>query len=326
MSLRTTNSTDIVTSDYILGLYLEHVPTSGTPNYPIKDARIIIPDPTNAPNMAELWIQWNIAWVSVSPEVRIILNGPTTYNIATDREGDANTAPTSPPSTGIVLSPNHSSIANLASKLTTARTISLGGSLSGSTTFDGSADVTINASINAGAIGIPTPALVTGLRVCPFAITSTATGTLTMTTNTSYWIPFAVNRRTTVSTLSIDVSTASSGSSETVGIYNSNQTNLYPQALLGSVTLDTSSTGLKTGTSATAITLTPGLYWIAIASNGAPTLTAIDVGSLLPLAYSGTSAVTHYRNTGTTLPSTAPTTGYTAGTEAFPLVLLTISF
>jgi len=68
------------------------------------------------------------------------------------------------------------------------------------------------------------------------------------------------------------------------------------------------------------------MYWIALASNGAPTLTALAVGSLLPLAYSTTTAVTHYRNTGTTLPSTAPTTGYTAGTTAFPLVLLTISF
>jgi hypothetical protein len=175
-------------------------------------------------------------------------------------------------------------------------------------------------------IGTPTPALVTGLRVCPFAITSTATSTLAMTTNTSYWIPFAVNRTTTVSALSINVSTASNGSSETVGIYNSNQTNLYPQALLGSVTLNTAATGLKTGTLTTAITLTPDLYWIALASNGAPTLTALAVGSLLPLAYSTTTAVTHFRNTGTTLSSTAPTTGYTAGTGAFPLVLLTINF
>jgi hypothetical protein len=174
-------------------------------------------------------------------------------------------------------------------------------------------------------LGTPTPLLTTGLRVCPFAMTSTATTTLAMTNNTSYWIPFAVNRRTTVSAISINVSTAGTSSSQNVGIYNLNTTNLYPNALLSSVTLDTSSTGLKTGTLATAITLTPGIYWIALASSGTPTLTALAVGSLLPLAYSTTTAVTHYRNTGTTLPSTAPTTGYTSGTGAFPLVLLTIS-
>ena len=172
----------------------------------------------------------------------------------------------------------------------------------------------------------PPPLLVTGLRVCPFAMTATETTTLEMTNNTSYWIPFAVNRKTTVSAISVKVSTAGAGSSQNVGISNSNTTNLYPNALLGSVTLDTSSTGLKTGTLATAITLTPGIYWIAIASSGAPTLTALAVGSLLPLAYSTITAVTHYRNTGTTLPSTAPTTGYSNGTGAFPLVLLTISF
>lgn len=156
-------------------------------------------------------------------------------------------------------------------------------------------------------------------------MTATETTALAMTNNTSYWIPFAVNRGTTVSAISINVTTSSSGSSESVGIYNSNSTNLYPNDLLASVTLDTSSTGLKTGTLATAITLTPGIYWIAIASSGAPTLTALAVGSLLPLAYSTITEVTHYRNTGTTLPSTAPTTGYSNGTGAFPLVLLTTS-
>jgi hypothetical protein len=170
----------------------------------------------------------------------------------------------------------------------------------------------------------PSPILVTGLRVCPYAVTSTAVSTISMANNTSYWIPFAVNRIMTVSALSISVSTSSSWSSETVGIYDSNLTNLYPNKLLRVVTLDTSSTGLKTGTLATSITLTPGIYWIALASSGTPTLVALTIGSLQPLAYSTTTAVTHYRNTGTTLPSTAPTTGYTSGTGVFPLVLLTI--
>jgi hypothetical protein len=43
--------------------------------------------------------------------------------------------------------------ASTATRLQTARSISLGGALGGSTTFDGSANVTINASINSGAVG-----------------------------------------------------------------------------------------------------------------------------------------------------------------------------
>jgi hypothetical protein len=175
MSLDTDNSTSIVTSNYILGLYLEHAYTSGTANYPIKDARIVIPDPTNAPNVAELWIQWNVPWVAVSPEVHIILNGSITYNIATDRTDDANAASTSPPSTGTVLVPNHTSIAGLANKLTIGRTISLDGSLSGSTTFDGSSNVTINASINSGAVGTTQLAdnSITTAKIADNAITTT---------------------------------------------------------------------------------------------------------------------------------------------------------
>ncbi len=174
-------------------------------------------------------------------------------------------------------------------------------------------------------LGTSVPLLTTGLTVCPFSMNATARTTLAMINNTSYWIPFTVNRNTTVSAISIDVSTAG-GTSQGVGIYNSNPNNLYPNTLLGSVTLATNTTGLRTGTLASAITLTPGIYWIALASNGAPTLTALNLSSLLTLAFSGVNAVTHYRNTGTTLPSTAPTSGYTAGTSAFPLVLLTINF
>ncbi len=174
-------------------------------------------------------------------------------------------------------------------------------------------------------LGTSVPLLITGLTVCPFSMNATARTTLAMTNNTSYWIPFMVSRNTSVSAISINVSTAG-GTSVDVGIYNSNPTNLYPNTLLGSVNLTTGITGLRTGTLYTAITLTPGIYWIAIASNGTPTLTALNLSSLLTLAFSGINAVTHYRNTGTTLPSTAPTSGYTAGTSAFPLVLLTISF
>ena len=43
-----------------------------------------------------------------------------------------------------------------ATALATARTISLASDLSGSTTFDGSGNVTINATINAGSVALGT--------------------------------------------------------------------------------------------------------------------------------------------------------------------------
>ena len=152
VSLDTGGSTSIVTSSYVLGLYLEHIATSGSTNRAIKDVRVVIPDPTNYPNVAELWVQWDMPFCTVSPEVHIISRN-FNYTINTDLTDDANAASTTAPSTGTVLVPNHSRISDLANRLATARTISLGGSLSGSTTFDGSSNVNINASINANAVG-----------------------------------------------------------------------------------------------------------------------------------------------------------------------------
>jgi hypothetical protein len=215
MELDTGNSNSIDTTNYILGLYLEHVPTSGTARYAIRDARIVIPDPTNAPNVAELWVQWNISWATISPEVHIIGPSNVTIDIATNLADDANTAPTSPPSTGTVLSPNHTSVAELANKLATARTISLGGSLSGSTTFDGSSNVTINASINSGAVGTTQIAdgAVTASKLASGAVTGnlgytpvnkagdTMTGTLVLTSTT----PMQVTSSTLITNLNADL-------------------------------------------------------------------------------------------------------------------------
>jgi hypothetical protein len=233
VELDTGNSTSITTTSYILGLYLEHAPTSGTANYAIRDARIVIPDPTNFPNVAELWIQWHVNWATVSPEVHIIAPSGVTVDIATNLADDSNTAPTSPPSTGIVLSPNHTSIANLANKLANERIISLGGSLSGSTTFDGSSNVTINASINAGAVGTTQLAnnAVTTEKIADGAITASklASGAATRIfqttigngTDSTYTITHNFN------TTNIEVSLTLLSTNEKIGakveVLNSNQ-------------------------------------------------------------------------------------------------------
>jgi len=209
------NSTDIDTTNYILGLYLEHVPNSGTALYAIRDVRIVVPDPTNAPNVAELWIQWHVNWAVVSPEVHIIAPDGITVNIETNLTGDANTAPTSPPSTGTVLLPNHSRIADLANKLATARTISLGGSLSGSASFDGSSNITINAYINPASVGttqiadgaVAASKLASGAVIGNLGYTpvnkagDTMTGTLVLTHTT----PLQVSSNTLITNLNADL-------------------------------------------------------------------------------------------------------------------------
>jgi hypothetical protein len=214
MSLDTGGSIDIATSNYVLGLYLEHTATSGTTNQAIKDVRIVIPDPTSYPNVAELWVQWNTNYCTVSPEVHIIING-FNYTINTDLADDANAASTTPPNTGTVLVPNHSRIADLANKLATARTISLSGSLSGSASFDGSSNITISASINAGAVGTTQIAdnAVTAAKLASGAVTGnlgyapvnkagdTMTGTLVLTHTT----PLQVTSNTLITNLNADL-------------------------------------------------------------------------------------------------------------------------
>jgi hypothetical protein len=73
--------------------------------------------------------------------------------------------------------------ASTASRLQTARTISLGGALSGSAAFDGSTDVTISADINTGAVGTTQLAdsSVTNIKVADNAITTSkiANGSVT---------------------------------------------------------------------------------------------------------------------------------------------------
>ena len=144
-SIDSGNSSSIDVSNYILALYDEYQNSSGTTPRVIKDVRLVIPDPTSAPNVAELWIQWGIAYATCSPEIHIVGGSATDIDVLMDVYGDASTASTSPPSAGTVLTPNHVSVSD---KLSSPRTISLSGDVSGSVSFDGSSDVTISTSIS----------------------------------------------------------------------------------------------------------------------------------------------------------------------------------
>jgi len=92
--------------------------------------------------------------------------------------------------------------------------------------------------------------------------------------NKLYAIPFWVPRAMTIDYIAIDVSALSGGHSCYLGIYNDG-TNLYPGTLLidaGEVSVNTN--GLKAA--ACAKSLTKGLYWLAVASEGTPTVSYLS--------------------------------------------------
>jgi hypothetical protein len=96
--------------------------------------------------------------------------------------------------------------------------------------------------------------------------------TVTLTANTMYAMPFLVARAITIDRLAIDVATADAGKSVRLGIYN-NGTNLYPGTLLkdyGAVSVAETGVVAASGDQA----LTKGLYWLALVSDGVPTLEA----------------------------------------------------
>lgn len=111
-------------------------------------------------------------------------------------------------------------------------------------------------------------------------IVQLAPGTQALTANTLRTFPLVVTQQLTISQFRVQVSTLVAATSFRIGIYTSN--NGYPNALIaGSDSLfDGAITTVQVATFPTAITLAPGLYWIAVIANGAPTLRAVPVGAV----------------------------------------------
>jgi hypothetical protein len=110
--------------------------------------------------------------------------------------------------------------------------------------------------------------------------------TLATTAGTLIATPFIVSRVTTFSKIGINCTTLGAASTARVAIYQDNG-NLYPSNLISGSdvgTLATSGTGFLTNTFVTAITLQPGLYWLAFnVSATAPTVSAWAVAQLNPI-------------------------------------------
>lgn len=132
-------------------------------------------------------------------------------------------------------------------------------------------------------------------------------------------LPFYVATTHSFTHIGIDVTVASTAGVCDLGVYNDNGS-AYPGALNANVGPTTSTAGTGAITAALAVTLNPGLYWLAVdysASSVAPTInesaaSAYAIFGSLNAGHVGTAA--GYRATGqpATLPGTFPG-GATAG-------------
>jgi hypothetical protein len=171
----------------------------------------------------------------------------------------------------------------------------------------------------------PRPPGITEYQV-PYAVTSTAGTTLTLTANRVYWIPFVVPRKVSITQLAINVTTSAAGT-HYVGVYASDYYWQPTGAPLVSVSFDASATGVKTAT--VSLTLQPGVYWFAWAAGSAATVRAVALAACatLGLGNLGTANTTYYYTSGSTLPDQAPTSGYSVVTgSALPAIGVQFSY
>jgi len=153
--------------------------------------------------------------------------------------------------------------------------------------------------------------------------------TFTMTANRLYAMPLVSPRRgSTISDIEIYVTTGAVSTSAIMGLYtNGGEADLYPNTLVASASaeLDTTTNSQKR-TWNIEYTLNPGqLYWLAVVSNGAPVIRGLSTNQAHYILGTASSAnttwTTHLYATHTynsSLPSTFPTAGATAGTGAAP--------
>ncbi len=166
-------------------------------------------------------------------------------------------------------------------------------------------------------LGLVPGVLTTTNRAIVSMMTNTATTTLALTANRVYWIPFTVRRTLRVRSIVVEVTTASTGI-HTLYIYSADTAG-QPESRMASGTFNGSPTGAKTITIEQP--LDPGLYYIAWLAGSSATVRALAVGSAAALLHTtgGTAVVNHFFTTGT--PSDpAPTSGYSLGTGALPMV------
>jgi hypothetical protein len=150
-----------------------------------------------------------------------------------------------------------------------------------------SADATTKAYVDAATPSPPFVYISGNILVQP----SVSAATVSCSTGTLYLCPIYVPRTITITGYAFDVTTAASSGTAQVGLYSSNA-NGIPTTLIANSTvsgISTAATGSTTGTLATALTLTPGLYWTGLLTAvAAPTLQGHSTG-LIPTNSVGTA-------------------------------------
>jgi hypothetical protein len=117
--------------------------------------------------------------------------------------------------------------------------------------------------------------------IASFGSNSPLTGTIPITANLLYAMPFIVPKKgLTISDIAINVVTGAASTIAKLGIYKDNG-NVYPGALFH----DAGSIATETNTTFATIDIDPnkfmsgGLYWFAISVNGAPTMKFVNTPS-----------------------------------------------
>lgn len=120
-----------------------------------------------------------------------------------------------------------------------------------------------------------------GLQITA-ACNQLAPGTQALSANVLRAFPWRVKNSVTLSSLRSEVTTLVAATTYRLGIYADNGS-AYPGTLVTNSdtgTFDGATAGVKTASFASALLLRPGWYWIAVNSNGAPTLRALSVGAI----------------------------------------------
>jgi hypothetical protein len=154
-------------------------------------------------------------------------------------------------------------------------------------------------------------------------VAGTSVSAVALTADTLYAIPFLVNKTNTFDRISIDVTAAAAaGKKARLGIYQSNTATQLPGTLLldaGEVAVDAIATVEITISQA----LSAGLYYLAVVSDGTPTLQAnaaasatAYLGAATPNACAQASRLTR-SHTYAALPATYGTPTYAVGSSGF---------
>lgn len=153
----------------------------------------------------------------------------------------------------------------------------------------------------------------------PYSIGGTAATTLTLTANRIYWIPFSVDRDVYITEVAINVTASGTGTAY-VGLYNSDDRFQPYQQIWVSSDINVGTAGVRAVTNNLPVALSVGVYWFALVCTSAATVRAIALASLRALALPnlGTANLCYWYTSGSSLPTTAPTSGYTGATGATP--------